>query len=247
MYAQIALFVHAYAVWSVWRRTDTVTPVAVAGHSLGEFTAWVVSGTLEFTEGLRLVKRRAELMEDACRARPGAMAALLGLDAAQVHALCEATRGIVHPANFNAPGQIVVSGELEAVQAVVGAASTARGKARVLHVAGGFHSPLMAEAAQRFAAAVHAAFLRDPALPVIANATAEVVTTADGVRAAMHAQMLSPVRWEESLHRMWALGARTFVEVGAGTVLTGLVRRTLPEAELRTVGDAALLAEVVEA
>jgi len=242
LHAQLALYVHALAVWTIWRRDHAEPPMALAGHSLGEFTAWTVSGALDFDDGLRLVQRRAEAMEAACRARPGTMAAILGLDAERVTALCESVSGIVQPANFNAPGQVVISGEVAAVQAAAAAATAAGGKARMLRVAGAFHSPLMAAAAAEFTTEVAAVPLRSPQMPVVANATAEAVTTAAGVRAAMAAQLLAPVRWQASLARMWELGARRFIELGAGTVLAGLVKRTLPDAEVHSIGDEALVA-----
>lgn len=242
LFAQLALYVHAYAVWTVWQCEHPQPPIALAGHSLGEFTAWTVSGALDFADGLRLVQRRAEAMEQACQAHPGTMAAILGLDPERVAAVCEGVNGIVQPANFNAPGQVVISGEVAAVQAAADAAAAAGGKARMLRVAGAFHSPLMADAAAAFAAEVARVPLLDPQTPVVANATAETVTTAAGVRAAMAAQLLAPVRWQASLTRMWELGARRFVEFGAGTVLAGLVKRTLAEAEVHSVGDEVLVA-----
>jgi [acyl-carrier-protein] S-malonyltransferase len=180
---------------------------------------------------VRLVRRRGELMDKAARQRPGSMVAVLGLPDEQVKELCARTRspGVVVAANFNCPGQVVVSGEGAALERVKEAARAAGGKVLALRVSGAFHSPLMEDAALEFAGLVKHLALRDPEVPVVANATAEVVREAAKVREVMAAQMVSPVLWTDSVRRMTADGARTFVEVGPGQVLTRLIRRISAE------------------
>ncbi|HUT75874.1 MAG TPA: ACP S-malonyltransferase [Armatimonadota bacterium] len=244
--AQPALLAVELACAAVLRRGG-VRPAAVAGHSLGEFAAWVACEAIEQADAARLVALRARVMERAASDRPGAMAAILGLEAAQVEELCRqaARAGVVVPANFNAPGQVVISGEKEAVQLAARLAGERGAKTRWLAVAGGFHSPLMAPAAERFAAALGEVNASEPQVPVAANATGELVRTADEVRAAAAAQMTGAVRWESCVRRLLSLGLRRFYEVGPGNVLAGLVRRIEPAAEVVAAGDADSLRRIV--
>jgi [acyl-carrier-protein] S-malonyltransferase len=214
-------------------------PTFLAGHSFGEFAAWVASGALEAADAFRLVKRRGELMEEASKAKPGGMVAIIGLDEAQVRELCAAAdgRGVVVAANFNAPGQIVVSGEQPALESVREGTKARGGRAIPLKVSGAFHSPLMACAAERFGEAVKATALREAAPPVVANVSAEPVSSPEAIRDVMSHQMSSPVRWEESIRRMQAEGVTAFIELGAGDVLTRLVKRIDPEAIACSVSD----------
>jgi [acyl-carrier-protein] S-malonyltransferase len=245
--AQPALLTTCCA-WLAGLRARGVKASLLAGHSLGEFSAWVGAGVVVFREAVRLVRRRGELMEEAGRRRPGGMVAILGLPDEQVLALCEGARaaGVVVAANFNCPGQVVVSGEAAALEAVKRATQAAGGKTIGLRVSGAFHSPLMEDAALAFAGLVKDLPLCDPEVPVVANATAEVVTTAEGVRAAMAAQMTSPVLWTDSVRRMIGMGVRRFVEVGPGQVLTGLVRRISADVQTFTVGAPEALAAVAQ-
>ena len=224
--AQPALLTTCCA-WLGGLRARGVSPGFLAGHSLGEFSAWVAAGVLEFQEAVRLVRRRGELMETAGRRRPGSMVAVLGLPDDQVRELCARARtaGVVVAANFNCPGQVVVSGEGAALDRVREAAQAAGGKVLALRVSAAFHSPLMEDAALEFAGLVNPLALRDPEIPVVANATAEVVREAAQVREVMAAQMISPVLWTDSVRRMAADGVRTFVEVGPGQVLSRLIQR----------------------
>ena len=201
-----------------------------AGHSLGEFAAWVAAGVMEFGAALDLVQRRGELMGAAGEKYPGGMVVVIGLADERVAGLCEEARtaGEVVVANYNCPGQVVVSGESVAVTKMGELVKEARGRAIPLRVSGAFHSPLMAEAGREFAALVAKAQLADPAIPVVANATAEPVTTAVQVREAMTRQMTSPVLWTASVQRMVADGVGTFLEVGPGQVLTKLIGRIAP-------------------
>jgi len=211
-----------------------------AGHSLGEWSAWVASGALAFADALPLVRLRAELMEHAAAETPGAMAALIGLDEERVVAICTQAsgEGTVVAANFNARDQIVISGTQAAVERAGEIAAREGARVVALKVSGAFHSPLMAGSADAFGAAVEKVKLAPPRIPVLANATAEVVRSEAQVRAAMAAQMTSPVLWRRSMERLLAEGVSRFVEVGAGKVFAGLMRRIAPEARALSVEDA---------
>ncbi len=228
VHAQPALLVHSVAALRVLESRG-VRGAFAAGHSRGEYSAHVAAGSLEFAEALRLVRRRGELMQEAGRLRPGTMAAVLGLDRDRVEAVCRATRdagdGIVVAANLNTSTQIVLSGEVPAVEAAMRRAREAGAK-RVLSltVSGAFHSPLMEPAARGLREALARAEIRDAAFPVIANATAQPVRLAEDIRRTLSDQLLSPVRWEESMRTLLAAGAKLFVEIGSGNVLRGLVR-----------------------
>jgi [acyl-carrier-protein] S-malonyltransferase len=227
-HAQPALLVHSVAALRVLEARGVRASLA-AGHSLGEYTAHVAAGSLRFADALRLVRRRGELMQEAGRQRPGTMAAVLGLDAEAVGGVCRATReageGIVVPANLNSPSQVVISGEVGAVEAALRRATEAGARKVIrLTVSGAFHSPLMEPAAGGLKAALTAVEIRDAAFPVIANATARPVVVAEEIREALGMQLLAPVRWAESVRALLDAGARVFVEIGSGSVLRGLVR-----------------------
>jgi len=240
--AQPALLTTSLA-WLALVRERGIEPAMAAGHSLGEFSAWVAAGALEFEPALRLVRRRGELMEEAARRNPGGMLAIIGLPDEQVLAMCERASavGLVRPANYNAPGQLVVSGQAEALDRVAELARGARAKAIPLKVSGPFHCPLLDDAAHEFSRLVSALQINEPRFPVVANATAEAVTTADGVRQAMHKQMTSPVLWTASVQRMMAQGIGLFVEIGPGQVLTKLIQRISAAARAAPVGSMAEL------
>ncbi len=228
---QPALYVHSLAANAALAARG-VRPDVAAGHSLGEWSALAATGALTFADGLRAVRRRGELMAQAGTVRPGAMAAVLGLGADALDRVCaEATAagdGEVVPANYNDPGQIVISGDAPAVERASAAASAAGARRVVpLPVSGAFHSPLMAFARDGLAETLAALEIREPACPVVLNVTAEPTTDPETIRAMLLAQLTSPVRWAQSLERMAALGATRYVEVGTGKVLSGLVKRTL--------------------
>jgi [acyl-carrier-protein] S-malonyltransferase len=226
VHAQPALLTHSVAAFRLLEDAG-VRPAWTAGHSLGEYSACVAAGALDFEDALRLVHRRGELMYRAGIENPGTMAAILGLDAARVEEACAraADRGVVRPANLNAPGQIVISGERPAIERACEIAKQLGAKrAIVLEVSGAFHSPLMAPAAAGLSEALDAVAVRDAILPVIANVSAAPLIRGADIRAALQAQLLGAVRWEESMRRLLALGAQGFVEVGTGTVLRGLLR-----------------------
>ncbi|MEM6784528.1 MAG: ACP S-malonyltransferase [Bacteroidota bacterium] len=225
---QPALYAHSFAAFTILEARGA-QPDVTAGHSLGEYSALAAAGAFTFADGLRVVRRRGELM---ARARAGTMAAVLGLDDAVVEQVCSDVsgtgEGVVVPANYNAPGQVVVSGDVAAVERATDAFSEAGAK-RVLPlpVSGAFHSPLMADAQTEFAATLDALDIRTPRCPVVLNVTAAPTTDPDEIRRRLVEQLTAPVRWAQSLARIQADGATRYVEVGAGKVLSGLVKRTL--------------------
>lgn len=227
---QPALYVHSLAAAAVLD-AQGLAPAMAAGHSLGEYSALAAVGALSFEDGLRAVRLRGELMASADDARPGTMAAVLGLDDDAVQAVCRdvSTNGtLVQPANFNAPGQVVISGDVEAVNQAMDLARE-RGARRVipLPVGGAFHSPLMERACDGLAEALTTLTIHAPRCPVYLNVTAAPTTDPETIRVRLLDQLTAPVRWAQTLQRMRDDGAARFVEVGAGKVLTGLVRRTL--------------------
>jgi len=225
---QPAIFVHSMAIAS---ELGGGTAAMAAGHSLGEYSALVYARALSFEDALRLVRLRGELMQHAGQERPGTMAAVVGLSPARVEELCAQaeTAGIVRPANFNSPGQIVISGSLEGVRKAVQLAKEAGAKlAKELPVSGAFHSPLMEPAREGLKAALESVTIEDAQIPVYANVTARPVTRAGDIRQLLFDQLTSPVRWEETVTNMVADGAARFVELGPGKVLQNLVRRIAP-------------------
>lgn len=227
---QPALFVTSVAAWQAMQAAGWPAPDYVAGHSLGEFSALVVSGSLSFSDGLSLVRRRGELMQAAGDRQPGAMAAVLGLDVATVDSVCReaqaTTNRPVQIANDNCPGQLVISGDKDALAAAVQLAQDA-GARRVksLPITIAAHSTLMATAADEFAALVNETRLVAPERPIIGNVTATSLTTTGQIRAELKAQLTSTVRWTDSMQYLLAQGVDTCVEVGAGDVLSGLMKR----------------------
>ena len=235
--AQPAILTHSYVVWRLLPAAARTSMVVAAGHSLGEFTAYLCAGALAFADALRIVRRRGELM---ARARNGTMAAVLGLDDAAVRGACEAVdEGVVVAANFNAPGQVVISGDEAGVAAASERAREA-GARRVLplDVSGAFHSPLMEVAREGLAEALAAATFHDPDFPVVANAAARPVSHGEEARELLLEQLTSPVRWVESIEVMRDAGASRWLEVGPGSVLTGLLRRIDRSLEGAAVGTA---------
>lgn len=240
--AQPAILAHSVAVLAaVGERLGA--PCAGAGHSLGEYSAHVGAGTLSPVEAARLVRRRGELMLEAGRRRPGTMAAVLGLATEQVQAACDDASGpdgIAVPANLNAPDQTVISGDSTGV-ARAGEACKARGAKRViaLNVSGAFHSPLMAPAVDGLLEALTGATFADPAFPVIANASGEAIRTGLDAKRLLADQLTAPVRWVACMQAAAALCPdATFVEVGPGAVLSGLLKRIVPGARTVTLGTA---------
>ncbi len=246
--AQPAILVHSVAALRA-AGPQLGAPAMAAGHSLGEFSAHVAAGTLSFPDALRAVRRRGELMYEAGTRRPGTMAALLGLEDEAAEALCrDASRGeksVVVPANLNSAGQVVISGDVDAVERAMAAAPEAGARRVVpLTVSGAFHSPLMEPARAGLAAFLGEVEMRDPEFPVISNVSAAPVSTADEARALLVEQLTSPVRWSASVAAMTEAGVDTFVELGPGNVLTGLNRRNargIPTHACGTAGEVAAL------
>jgi [acyl-carrier-protein] S-malonyltransferase len=218
-------------------RSRGIEADAAAGHSLGEYSALVAAGALSFEDALRTVRRRGELMAGIGAAVAGGMAAVMGLPPEAVEAVCReaADAGIVQVANFNSPEQSVISGERAAVERATTLAKE-RGAGRVipLHVSAPFHSRLMAPLREEMAAVLGRIEIHPPRLPIVANVTAEFVRTPEAIREALADQVAGAVRWTDSIRHLAADGVDRFIEVGPGKVLTGLVRRTLPEAEALT-------------
>ncbi len=201
-------------------------PDVVAGHSLGEYTAHVAAGTLDFEAAVPLVRLRGELMQEAVPVGRGAMSAVLKLEREALEAICASAGGLVQPVNYNAPGQIVIAGEAEAVAAVNEKVNEAGGRALPLPVSAPFHSSLMEPAEERLAPRLHEVAFRDPRVPVFANVDAAPVSTAAASRDALVRQVSRPVRWDESVLRMVEAGVTLFVEIGVGNALSGMIKRT---------------------
>lgn len=240
-FAQPALFVTSLACLEAARETGGIgdeQAVAVAGHSLGEYTALVAAGALNFIDGLRLVQERGRLMAQAAAEQSGAMAALLGLDEEAVAAICDEANAQI--CNINAPGQIVIGGRTEAVDSAM-ALALERGAQRgvKLRVSGAFHTSLMQPAAEGMARAVAETTVQDATSPVIANTTGEPITTASDIRAELADQLVSSVQWLRSVHALPKLGADSVIEFGPGRVLTGLVKRIDRSLAVRNVSDMA--------
>lgn len=221
---QPAIFLHSVILATT---IENFNPDMVAGHSLGEFSALVANQTLAFEDGLQLVFKRALAMQKACEASPSTMAAILGLDNEVVEEVCAGINGIVVPANYNSPGQIVISGSLAGIDAAV-AALTEKGARRAikLPVGGAFHSPLMEPAKEELREAIEATTFSTPVCPVYQNVNAAPSTDPDDIRKNLVSQLVSPVKWTQTVQRMIADGAETFTEVGPGNVLQGLIKKT---------------------
>ena len=247
---QPAMLAADIAVYRAWRAAGGPAPIVLAGHSLGEYAALVAAGALAFGEAIPIVRFRAQAMQDAVPAGVGAMAAVMGLDAAGVAEACrEAAQGqVVQPVNFNAPDQIVIAGHREAVERA-GAAAKARGAKRavMLPVSAPFHSVLMQPAAQRLAARLQQVAIDPPSVPVIHNADVSASDSAEAVRAALAAQAASPVRWVETIQAFVARGVTHVVECGPGKVLTGLVKRIAPDLNALPLNDADAIAAAIAA
>jgi [acyl-carrier-protein] S-malonyltransferase len=230
---QPAIFIHSVIAAKF---LGTEKPSMVAGHSLGEFSALVANGTLSFSDALKLVSIRAEAMQKACEAQPSTMAAVLGLDDDVVEKICEETEGVVVAANYNCPGQLVISGSVEAVNnACENLKAAGARRALVLPVGGAFHSPLMAPAREELAAAIKATTFNTPDCPVYQNVVARAVNDPDEIRSNLIEQLTGAVRWTQSVEAMIADGATHFVEFGPGKVLQGLVKKINQEAEVTSI------------
>jgi len=241
---QPAIFVTSVALAEVWRRGPgrNLAADATAGLSLGEYTALWAAGSLSFEDGVRLTRRRGQLMQAAADANPSTMVSILGLDEPAVKNICEAasTMGIISPANFNCPGQVVVSGTKPACAKAAELAEAAGGKAVPLAVAGAFHSPLMASAAEGLAAELQQVSLVAPKVPVVANVTGGYHQgDPDSIRALLVEQLTHSTQWQKNMQQLLADGFTDFVEIGPGRVLKGLMRKIDRQATVVSVNDAA--------
>lgn len=239
--AQPAILVHSIAVYRVLESALPEVRFA-AGHSLGELSAYVASGALAFADGVRTVRLRGELMYQGGQERPGTMAAILGLDDDVVERVCresEEEGGECVPANFNSPAQVVISGDVAAVERAMDGAKAAGARRAVrLNVSGAFHSPLMAVAESGLAAHLETVTLQRPRFGIVSNVSAEPVTEPDDARRLLIQQLTSPVRWAESMRRMREAGVERFLEIGPGSVLSGLMRRIDRGVQTRSLGTA---------
>ena len=227
---QPAVFLHSV----IMAKALGVKPDAAAGHSLGEFSALVVAGALSFEDGLKLVSKRALAMQAACEAQPGTMAAILGLDDKTVEDICASIDGVVVAANYNCPGQLVISGAVEAVEVACEKAKAGARRALRLPVGGAFHSPLMEPAKQELEKAINEAPFQAPVCPVYQNVDAKPYTDPAQIKANLIAQLTAPVRWTYIVKNMLADGVTEFTELGPGTVLQGLIKKVNPEATVES-------------
>ena len=227
---QPSIFLHSVILAKTLE--DRFKPDMVAGHSLGEFSALVAAGALTFEDGLRLVSQRALAMQKACEIQPSTMAAVLGLDDVTVEKICATTEGIVVAANYNCPGQLVISGEIDAINKACDTLKEAGARrALVLPVGGAFHSPLMEPAREELAAAIENTLFSKPNCPIYQNVTANAVIDENEIKANLISQLTAPVRWTQTIQQMIADGATLFTEVGPGKVLQGLVKKIDREAQ----------------
>jgi [acyl-carrier-protein] S-malonyltransferase len=227
---QPAIFLHSVILSKIMG--EGFKPDMVAGHSLGEFSALVANGVLNFEDGLRLVSKRATAMQKACELQPGTMAAVLRLEDEVVEKICKETPGIVVAANYNCPGQLVISGEVDAINDACERLKAAGARrAMVLPVGGAFHSPLMQPAEEELASAIKATTFGTPKCPIYQNVTASAVNNADEIKRNLIAQLTAPVKWTQSVRNMVKDGATQFTEVGPGKVLQGLVNKIEPTVE----------------
>ena len=221
---QPAIFLHSVILSKTLG--ESFNPNMVAGHSLGEFSALVANGTLSFESALKLVSQRALAMQKACELQPSTMAAVLGLENDVVENVCATTEGIVVAANYNCPGQLVISGETEAINKACETLTEAGARlALVLPVGGAFHSPLMEPAREELAAAIENTTFNEPNCPIYQNVTASAVKTAAEIKNNLIAQLTAPVKWTQTIQQMVSDGATEFTEVGPGKVLQGLMRK----------------------
>ena len=243
--AQPAILTVSVAAWAALRERlesvgHQVVPRFLAGHSLGEYSALVAAGALDFTEAVRLVRERGRLMKEWGEAIPGGMAAVIGLDQETLNKVCQdaAAHGIVCPANFNSPNQIVISGELAALTAAMQLA-VAQGARRVIRLAVSIasHSPVMQRAAEQFSVVLQRIGLYDPIVPVVSNVTAQALTSAEEIRLELARQITASVHWTQSVTGMLESGVTTFIELGPGEVLSGLVRQVNRSATTVSIGD----------
>lgn len=244
---QPAILTASVALWRLWQARGGAAPAVMAGHSLGEYSALVCAGAIDFEAAVTLVNQRGKCMQEAVPEGAGAMAAVLGLDDADVARCCASVAGIVAPANFNAPGQVVIAGESAAVDAAIAACQAAGAKrAMKLAVSVPSHCSLMMRAATAFSAKLDATELRLPSVPVVHNVDAATSESIEGMRDRLLRQLSEPVRWTACVERMVGLGARDLVECGPGRVLSGLIKRIDREVSTSAIDSASALSSALE-
>ncbi|TDM00036.1 MAG: [acyl-carrier-protein] S-malonyltransferase [Flavobacteriaceae bacterium] len=229
---QPAVFIHSVVMAMCMKQFK---PDMVAGHSLGEFSALVASQALSFEEGLSLVHKRALAMQEACELAPSSMAAVLGLEDAIIEDICEKTPGVVVAANYNCPGQLVISGEIKALEAACESLKQAGAKrALILPVGGGFHSPMMESAAEKLKEAIFQSQFKAPICPIYQNVSQKAETDPQAIQDNLVAQLTSAVKWTQSIQQMILDGATSFTEVGPGKALSGMVKKINSEVEVHS-------------
>jgi len=227
---QPAIFIHSMAIIKILG--ESFKPNLVAGHSLGEFSALVASGALNFEDGLKLVSIRAKAMQKSCEKTNGTMAAILGLENKIIEDICQETNGIVVAANYNCPGQVVISGEVDAVKNACEKLSSAGARrALVLNVGGAFHSELMIDAKKELSSAINQTVFNQPSCPIYQNVNGRPELSVEKIKENLIAQLTSPVKWTQSVNKMIQDGCNNFIEIGPGKVLQGLVRKINRESE----------------
>lgn len=230
---QPAVFLHSV---SLAQMIETFEPNAVAGHSLGEFSALVAANALSFEDGMQLVAMRAEAMQEACEIQPSTMAAILGLEDRIVEEVCLSVDGVVVPANYNCPGQLVISGEIEAVEKACELLKEKGAKrALILPVGGAFHSPMMEPAREKLERAIEQVRFHKPICPIFQNVTASAVSDPDEIKKNLNIQLTAPVKWTQTIQNMWAEGLTSYLEVGPGRTLQGLIKKIEREAQVSGV------------
>lgn len=243
---QPALFVHSLAIFEVIKNTKVD---GVAGHSLGEYSALTAAGVFKFEDALKLVRLRGKLMQESGNRNPGTMAAIVGLPFEKINEICESLKeiGIVQPANFNSPGQVVISGDVDAVRKAIELTKLSGAKlAKELVVSGAFHSPLMKYAYENISTELNKVELFEPRISVYSNVTGDKFQDVNQIRNLLIEQIISPVKWQQIIENMIRDGIDTFVEVGAGKVLTGLIKRINSNVNVINVGTSDELKKFLE-
>lgn len=243
---QPAVLTTSIAALKVLQTEKGLSPQLTAGHSLGEYSALVSSGALSFTDAVKIVRLRGKFMQEAVPVGEGVMAAIFGMEREEIEKLCEEVSSgeVLSPANFNCPGQIVISGHTKAVERAIEKVKQNGKKAILLPVSAPFHSPLMKPAGLRLEGAMKEIDIRDPSIPVVTNVEAEANTSKDRVKPLLVAQVSSPVRWEESMRKMINEGIERVLEIGPGKVLSGLIKRIDPNVEIMNLEDLQTLKKI---
>ena len=234
MHTQPAIFVHSVVLWNLIREKKKLEPDFVAGHSLGEYSALIAAGVFSFEDGLFAVKQRSFLMQQACDKTKGTMAAIIGLSRDEIENICKeaSSKGIVQPANFNSEEQVAISGEIAAVELALEMAKQKNAKrAMTLQVGGAFHSPLMESAKEGMIEALNKIKINPAQIPIVSNVSAKPMKTPDEIKQALIQQIVKPVLWYDSIKYIYQQGAKSFLEVGPGKVLQGLIKRSFKDAQ----------------